>query len=291
VPVASTLSPVNETAASSPDLAALAAEVAGIQWYHTIELAPGVVTPGWFDTREVAHQVPFPASLEGKRCLDVATFNGFWAFEMERRGAAEVVGIDVLDPADWDWPTGSDPATIEVMAERQAGGRGFEIAKRALGSAVDRVERNVFDLNPDDIGMFDVVYVGSLLVHLRDPVTALERVRSVCRETLVVVDGVDPLLSLLFRKQPVATLDGIGRPWWWYGNPANLAQLVRVAGFELIAGPDRLYIPPGPAQATTPLRPGMLRTRAGQMAFTISWKGDPHASLVARPRALSTDAG
>jgi tRNA (mo5U34)-methyltransferase len=262
----------------------LAAEVADIQWYHTIELAPGVVTPGWLDTRAIARRVPFPASLEGKRCLDVATFNGFWAFEMERRGAAEVVGIDVLDPGEWDWPPGSDPATVEIMAERQAGGRGFEIAKRALGSAVERVERNVFELDPAELGMFDVVYVGSLLVHLRDPVTALERVRSVCRETLVVVDGVDPLLSLLSRNKPLATLDGIGRPWWWYGNPAHLAQLVRVAGFDVVSGPDRLYIPPGPGQPTERLRPGLLRTRAGQMAFTVSLKGDPHASLVARPR-------
>jgi tRNA (mo5U34)-methyltransferase len=282
---------VNETGATSLDAAALAAEVEEIQWYHTIELAPGVVTPGWLDTREIAREVPFPATLEGKRCLDVATFNGFWAFEMERRGAAEVVGIDVLDPASWDWPAGSDPATIAIMAERQAGGRGFEIAKRALGSAVERVERNVFDLDPDDLGMFDVVYVGSLLVHLRDPVTALERVRSVCRESLVVVDGVDPLLSMLSRSKPLATLDGIGRPWWWYGNPAHLAQLVRVAGFEVTGGPDRLYIPAGPGQPTAPLRPGMLRTRSGQMAFTVSWKGDPHASLVARPRRLRGEAG
>ena len=72
------------------------------QWYHTIELAPGVVTPGWFDTRPVSAKIPMPPSLAGKRCLDVGTFDGFWAFEMERRGAAETVGIDVLDPMQWD---------------------------------------------------------------------------------------------------------------------------------------------------------------------------------------------
>ncbi len=33
------------------------------------------------------------------RALDVATFDGFWAFEMERRGASEIVAID-LDCAD-----------------------------------------------------------------------------------------------------------------------------------------------------------------------------------------------
>src|SRR5215207_2037934 len=74
------------------------------EWYHSIELAPGAVTPGWFDTRSIVRKLPFPASLEGRRCLDVATFDGFWAFEMERRGAAQTIGIDVLDPLRWDWP-------------------------------------------------------------------------------------------------------------------------------------------------------------------------------------------
>src|SRR3954469_23606194 len=98
------------------------------EWYHTLELAPGVVTPGWFDTRKVVKQLPFPASLAGKRCLDVATFDGFWAFEMERRGAAETVAVDVLDPLAWDWPAKSESAVIETIAQRQEAGRGFEIA-------------------------------------------------------------------------------------------------------------------------------------------------------------------
>src|SRR3954453_11189468 len=82
-----------------------------LEWYHTIELEPGVVTPGWFDTRSVVPLLPFPESLEGKRCLDVATFDGFWAFEMERRGASEVHAIDLLDPHSWDWPDLSDSET------------------------------------------------------------------------------------------------------------------------------------------------------------------------------------
>jgi hypothetical protein len=37
------------------------------------------------------------------------------------------------------------------------------------------------------VGRFDLVYLGSLLVHLRDPVRALECVRSVCDGLLIVV--------------------------------------------------------------------------------------------------------
>jgi hypothetical protein len=60
-------------------------------WYHTIDLPGRGPTPGYFDTRRAPAHVPWPRQLSGGRCLDVGTFDGFWAFEMERRGAFEVV--------------------------------------------------------------------------------------------------------------------------------------------------------------------------------------------------------
>src|SRR3954466_11356106 len=127
------------------------------EWYHTLELAPGVVTPGWFDTRKVVSQLPFPSSLAGKRCLDVATFDGFWAFEMERRGADEVVAIDLLDPAQADWPVTSTAAVKEAIGQRKEGGEGFQIAHELLGSSVERMEMSVYDLDPEEVGQFDFV--------------------------------------------------------------------------------------------------------------------------------------
>ena len=109
---------------------ALREAVAARDWYHTLELAPGVVTPGWFDLRPVAPRLPWP-DLTGKRCLDVGTFDGFWAFEMERRGAAEVVAADILDPLQWDWPAGA-----ENCGGRGAQGRGPRVRGRARGARV-----------------------------------------------------------------------------------------------------------------------------------------------------------
>ncbi len=272
---------------SSTTDAALASEVAALEWYHTLELAPGVVTPGWHDTRPIASQIPFPPSLEGSRCLDVGTFDGFWAFEMERRGAAEVVAIDVLDPEEWDWPLGSDPEVKAKIGRRKGSGRGFEIARRELGSSVQRLERSVYDLDESDAGQFDLIYVGSLLVHLRDPVRALERLRAVCVGSLIVVDGIDLRLSLMLPRRPVATLDARGRPWWWYPNQAGLARLIEAGGFEVVTGPRRLFMPPGAGQPPASFRPALLRSHEGRLALLIAWKGDPHAVVVARPRGLS----
>jgi tRNA (mo5U34)-methyltransferase len=267
------------------DFSALKLEVESIEWYHTLELGPGVVTPGWHDTRPIAGRIPFPASLKGMRCLDVGTFDGFWAFEMEKRGAAEVVAIDVLDPRLWDWPVGSTDEALEEIGRRKGRGQGFNIAANALGSAVKRLERSVYDLTAAEDGRFDLIYLGSLLVHLRDPVRALERLAEVCAGTMIVVDGVDLFLSTILPGIPVSRLDGRGRPWWWYPSLAGLRRLVEAGGFEVVSGPRRLFMPPGRGQPLARRRPGLLRTHEGRHALTVATLGDPHGVLVASVRA------
>ena len=265
------------------DVDALRELVVSRDWYHTLELAPGVVTPGWFDTRPVARSLPIPASLRGRRCLDVGTFDGFWAFEMERRGAGEVVAVDVLDPRGWDWPAGSTEEMLATLNERKDGGRGFEIAHEALGSSVRRLERSVYDLDPEEVGRFDLVYLGSLLLHLRDPVRALERVAAVCRGELLVVDAIDLPMTVVHPRRPVAQLDGVGRPWWWKPNLAGLVRIVEAAGFGLVAPARRILMPPGAGFPRPPLSPRTLLSRTGREYLYGARRGSPHAAVLARP--------
>jgi tRNA (mo5U34)-methyltransferase len=214
----------------------------------------------------------------------VGTFDGFWAFEMERRGASEVVAIDILDGRRWDWPAASDPRVVAEMTEHKNFGRGFEVAKRALGSSVRRLEKSVYEVDESDLGRFDLIYVGSLLVHLRDPVRALERLRAVCDGTLIVVDGIHLPLSLMLPRTPVAKLDGRGRPWWWYFNQAALGRVIESAGFELLQAPRRVYLPPGKARPLPRLGPRLLLSSHGREELVLARRGDPHAVVVARPR-------
>jgi tRNA (mo5U34)-methyltransferase len=267
---------------ASDDVARLREEVTAIEWYHTLELRPGVVTPGWFDLRPIADLIPWP-QLEGRRCLDVGTFDGFWAFEMERRGASEVLAIDLIDPGRWDWPYMPADEVVTAIAERKGSGRGFEIARDARGSSVQRLEMSVYDLDPGEVGTFDLVYVGSLLLHLRDPIRALERVRTVCRSDAIFVDAIDLWLTTVMPRRPVAYLDGRGRPWWWKPNLAAFVRMVEDAGFRVIDNPRRLYMPPGAGQPRASLRPDVLRSRAGRNALMTSRKGDPHAAIRATP--------
>jgi tRNA (mo5U34)-methyltransferase len=172
---------------------------------------------------------------------------------------------------------------VAALGERKRAGAGFELAREALGSAVERRELSVYDLDPADVGSFDFVYVGSLLLHLRDPVRALGAVRSVCSAEAVLVDAIDLAKTRRFPRQPVATLDGRGRPWWWKPNLAALARLAEAAGFELTRPPRRLYMPLGEGHPRRLRSPRLLLSAAGREELLNSWRGDPHGVIVARP--------
>ena len=258
-------------------------------WYHSIELPDGTVTPGSFDLRPTAPVVPLPERLDGLRCLDVGTWDGFWAFEMERRGAAEVVAIDIDDPDGWDWPPrerlSARRGGLAVLSAAKRPGAGFAFAAAALGSSARRVERSVYELDPDVDGRFDVVFLGSLLLHLRDPVAALDRVRSVCGGQAVIADAVEAIPSWLRPNTPVARLEGEERPWWWQPNRAALHQMVRSAGFEIVEATGVYFVPTGEGHPRPSLR-GLLRnagTPAGREAIVGALRGLPHAAVRARP--------
>ena len=215
----------------------LRAEVERYPWYHTLELGDGVVTTAMFDHRPVLDRYPVPAELSGLRCLDVGTMDGFWAFEMERRGAASVTAVDLDDPEALDWPAslrGGDTTLDDTKAER------FALAKRALGSGVERITMSVYDLGPE-LGQFDFVFCGDLLVHLKDPVTAVERIRSVCTNSAVIANNIK---RFRFRERiPLAELDGVDQFVWWYTNLAGLVRIVRAAGFARVDAAEAFELP------------------------------------------------
>jgi tRNA (mo5U34)-methyltransferase len=117
-----------------------------------------------------------PEDLTGRRCLEIGTWDGFWAFELERRGA-EVVALDLDDERELDWPPRRRPQTFPETTR----GEGFALAKERLGSRVERVNRSVYDATPEELGSFDLVFCGSVLIHLRDQLLALERIAALTK--------------------------------------------------------------------------------------------------------------
>ena len=201
-------------------------------WYHRIELAPGLVTPGSHDSADGLRRVEalgLPASCHGLRALDIGCRDGFYAFELERRGA-EVVGLDYADP--------------EVT--------GFSIAAAALGSRVRYVVENVYDLDASMYGRFDLVLFLGVLYHLRNPMLAFDRIRGVLRTggSLFVETQISTRRTLTRSREPLweflpkDSLHGDSTNKWAPNLPGLVAVaeecLFRVARAE--AEGDRAYL-------------------------------------------------
>jgi tRNA (mo5U34)-methyltransferase len=163
----------------------------------------------WFDAverRPVAERLPWP-DLAGARCLDIGTADGFWAFEMERRGAADVLATDVPSPF------------------ARAGRARFD----EVESTVRYAECSVYELE----GEFDFAFMGWVLQTLDDPIRALKAVRRVARQ-LLLLDTVSVPLMLI--PSPLARLDARrdGGEWFVF-NPRGLRKALEIAGWTVVA--------------------------------------------------------
>ena len=129
-------------------------------WFHSIEVAPGISTPGATDPASRLHEMGIPERLDGKTVLDVGACDGFYSFECERRGA-KVTATDVRPG-------------------------GFLVAKELLGSKVEFKRRSVYELDPKDLEQFDIVLCMGLIYHLRHPLMALDCLYDMCRELMIL---------------------------------------------------------------------------------------------------------
>ncbi|MEJ0017319.1 MAG: class I SAM-dependent methyltransferase [Acetobacteraceae bacterium] len=234
------------TAQESGDLRSL---VNGITWYHTIDLGDGIVTPGFYDHRPILERYRLAPRLDGLRVLDIATFDGFWAYEFERRGAAEVIALDIARAAELDLAPSVRAAMTQEDLERRFGA-GFTLAHERLGSKVRHVHCNVYDLSPDRFGLFDIVHCGDLLLHLRDPALALTRIREVTRGHALISDCIFPDLDR-HDDMPMMQYDGgLSENIWWRFGAVALSRMIRDAGFREVEEIARFKYGPRGAPAS-----------------------------------------
>lgn len=195
----------------------LASRAEKIAWFHTMDLGGGVRTKGIYDPSRTLSRLGLPARLDGKSVLDVGAWDGFYSFEMERRGAT----VTATDSYCW---SGEGWGTKD----------GFTLAREALDSSVGDVDIDPVDLTPEAIGgPRDIVLFLGVLYHLPDPMLVLERLRSVTGELLVLETEVGMLLT---RRPAVEFFPGLQlnndpTNWWAPNVPAALGML-RAVGFR-----------------------------------------------------------
>ena len=200
-------------------------------WYHTLELAPGHVTEGMFDLRGVVDKYGLPERMDGMRALDVGTWDGFWAFEMERRGA-EVIALDLDDEKDLDWPPRRRP---KQFSEHKRG-EGFRLARELFDSKVERVNQSIYSATPEELGTFDIVFCGSVILHLRDQLLALERIAGLCGDSgkFISTEEYDRLASLVPFPVSRYLADRDAAVVFWLPSVKTWKKMMWTAGFDRV---------------------------------------------------------
>jgi tRNA (mo5U34)-methyltransferase len=167
--------------------------------------------------------------------LEIGCNAGFYAFEMKRRGAAHVVGID-----------------REPLYLRQA-----RLLADRLGLDVEFHERSVYDVG--GLGQkFDLVLFMGVLYHLRYPLLALDLLRQhAVRRRLVFQSMLRGSTAQVpwAPDYPFADRAPFDNPaWprlhfveeryagdasnWWIPNTACAEAMLRSAGFSITERPD-----------------------------------------------------
>jgi tRNA (mo5U34)-methyltransferase len=227
------------------------AAVDGLWWFHTIDLGNGIVTPGTPPNEVLERPGSFP-DVRARSVLDIGTWDGKYAFRAEQAGASRVVALDhyawCVDFAERNryWQAceadGLLPDPDRDMeefwhAESMPGRRCFELAKEVLGSKVEPVVGDFMTIDLENLGVFDVVLYFGVLYHMREPLTALRRLRQVTGQVAAIetaavrVPGYDDLSLLAFYPGNELSAD-YGN--WFAPTQAALHGLCRAAGFRSV---------------------------------------------------------
>jgi tRNA (mo5U34)-methyltransferase len=185
--------------------------------YHSFRLPDGTLLKG---ANPLEHQLErlasfrLPEDLHGRRALDIGPWDGFFTFELERRGAA-MTAIDYVD--------------LDT----------FRALHRAFGSSARYEQMDVYELDAARLGTFDVVLCLGVLYHLKHPLLALEKICAVTTDVCIVdtfvTDGeqwrqglASPIPSIEFyeREELAGQFDN------WCGPTVSAVEaLARAAGF------------------------------------------------------------
>src|SRR5882724_5727706 len=192
-------------------------------WFHQIDLGDGVLTRGISASpgpQPVDHPLPrwhkikdvLPADMHGMYVLDIGCSDGFFSFEMARRGA-RVLAMDAARKA------------VQRMrwTQRRLGIHGIEARSGDLYSfdkGITRYDRlrhwfrrrlwmvsNALSFGkaePLDYvpRRFDLVFMFAVLYHVKEPLTALERLAPLADVLLIETVAVDDAQHSHLEYQP-----------------------------------------------------------------------------------------
>ena len=198
-------------------------------WFHTFSLDSSreLYTPGV--ARDHRYRIPaLPDDFGGMSVLDVGTFDGFYAFLAEARGARRVIAVDNEQYRAWV----SSRWGVELE-----GGEGFEAIRELLGSQVEYRRIDAFDLDRLE-EEFDLILCFGILHRVEHPIGLLKVLRRrlaangrVLIETYGAAERTIASSAAIQVYEPGEVYARDDFVYWGF-SPGGLSRLARAAGFE-----------------------------------------------------------
>jgi O-methyltransferase len=211
-------------------------ELEDCTWYHTTELPDGTVLEGQWDLRRHEQDYLGRVPLAGRTVLEFGPASGYLTFYMESQGAqvtAFEVGYDAaisMVPAVFEPGTPVEEAGLMDHTRRNV--NAWWYLHRTYGSAAQLVHGDIYRL-PDDLGQYDIVLLGSILLHCRDFARALQQACAHARTTVIVVEPLRPELDTdQQRLSFVPEMENLeASVTWWGFSPGATSALLWRFGF------------------------------------------------------------
>jgi SAM-dependent methyltransferase len=217
--------------------------LADCYFYHTMDVPGHGVVAGEWDLRAGVDTYLGHEDVRGKRVLELGTASGFLCFEMERRGA-EVVAYDLDRSGSWDIVPFAGLDVPAIAADRATHiakiNNSWWLCRRAFGSAARVVYGSVYEI-PVAIAPIDLCTFGAILLHVRDPLRALQSAAALRPQTIVVTEmerrkrfGFVPERGLARRSAYFIPDAATSAPFetWWSFSPESISNLLAIVGYR-----------------------------------------------------------
>ncbi len=205
-------------------------------FYHTIDIPGHGLIEGLFDLRKTVTDYLGGFAFAGKRVLEIGPGSGFITAYLESQ-SAEVVAVEVSEDFIWDIVPQKEAIRSQWAAERR---EVMQKLKNSFWFTHSRLKLNaqVYYGNaanlPDTLGKFDVVLLGAILLHNRDPLTIIENCARLSKGVIIIVEPI--FESLMDVSMPIMrlapSLENKILDTWWNFTPELLIQFLKIMGFS-----------------------------------------------------------
>lgn len=198
-------------------------------WHHAFEIYPGVTTPGSYDPSMLWEKLEIDDRCRDRTVLDIGASDGYFTARIDQLGGL-VTAVDF----------------------RQKDQHGFGIMEQVREKEFPYLHSNLYDIDPETTGPFDIVLCLGVLYHLPDMMRALRKLRMLCRDTLLLETHSDNEFcpgTPAARYFKADSLHG-DLTNFWSPNAACVLDMLYDAAFDVVRHEtwgDRLFVEARPS--------------------------------------------